>query len=349
MFFSSILAASTNPIEIIFGAIERGLGSALAGIYAVIPSYGFALILLTIGIRLVLFPIYAKSTKSMRKMQQLQPHMKKLQAKYKDDRARLSQEQMALFKANKVSPISGCLPLILQMPILFAMFRVIGGHAQKTAKGAVSISFIPSGSSLYKALIGSTLATPTAAAIFLGMNLGASPLDAITSPAVPIYLKIPYVLTIAAIVATGWYQQKQIQAKKVPGAPEMPQAMQSVTKIMPIFFGVLSLTLPTGVNVYFLTSNLFQIGQQYLMFRNRGGADDVVIPTAEQKQQIAQKRMSRTSPVSKDTNTTSGAKSESKGAIDGPKAQNRKRVPQKVQPGSKTAKPKRDDENDRGK
>jgi YidC/Oxa1 family membrane protein insertase len=271
----------TNPINVIIGVLENSIGWVLAAIYSVIPSYGVAIIILTILIRLLLYPIMARSTKSMRKMQQLQPYVKKLQEKNKGDRQKLSEEQMALFKANNVSPISGCLPLIIQMPILLAMFRVINGGRGSGEAGTPSTKYLPPDSELTADLNQSTVQDPGAAS-FLGMNLAMTPFQAVSEFGV--LRSLPYFVIVALIVLTGWYQQRQIQARNAgSGQQDVPQAMRTMTRVFPIFFGLISISLPAGVNIYFLTSNLFQIGQQYLIIKQSGGDDDIVIPKALDK------------------------------------------------------------------
>ena len=97
----------------------------LAGFYALVPSYGLAIILMTLVSRIVLLPLSIKSTKSMREMQVIQPEIKRLQKKYKGDRQKLNTEMMALYKEHGVNPFGGCLPLLLQMPVFIALFQVI--------------------------------------------------------------------------------------------------------------------------------------------------------------------------------------------------------------------------------
>lgn len=94
--------------------------------YSLIPNYGVAIILLTLLVRIVFYPLQAKSVRSMKEMQKLQPKIAALREKYKDDMTRFNQEQMALFKAHKVNPMGGCLPILVQLPVLFALYSVIG-------------------------------------------------------------------------------------------------------------------------------------------------------------------------------------------------------------------------------
>jgi len=98
---------------------------ALKFFYSILGNYGLAIILLTIVIKLMMHPINIKSLKSMKAMQQLQPKLKELQAKYKDNKERLNQETMQLFKAHKVNPMGGCLPMLLQLPIYIALYKVL--------------------------------------------------------------------------------------------------------------------------------------------------------------------------------------------------------------------------------
>lgn len=343
-----------NPIEIIFGAIERGLGAILAGFYAVIPSYGLAIILLTLLIRFALYPITARAARSMRKMQLLQPHMKKLQEKHKDDRQKQSEEQMKLFKANKVSPISGCLPLLIQMPFLLAMFRVLVGDRSQ-APGEASTAFIPEGSQLFKALSGATIENP-GPLDFLGLNLGLSPRQAFENfDLVGLWGFVAQVVVIALIVATGVYQQRQIQKRRSDDEKESKaaseqqgpqQAMQTVGKVMPIAFGVISIFWPAGLNIYWLTSNAFQVGQQALVLRKDKDWEPV-LPEPEKKSKGqkgpkptkdagTRKRVQAGDAKGKDAKSKPGAKS---GGGSGPKKGGgpKKAVPKRVQPKSKGA------------
>ena len=109
----------------IWDSIREGLGSVLAFFYSIIPNSGVAIILLTVAVRLVLFPLTAKQAKSMIAMQRVQPEIKKLQAKYKNDRQKLNEEMMKFYKENQINPLGGCLPLLLQMPVFIALFQTL--------------------------------------------------------------------------------------------------------------------------------------------------------------------------------------------------------------------------------
>src|SRR5918996_1553201 len=97
----------------------------LAAFYAILPSFGLSIILLTVAVRIVLLPLSIKQTRSMREMQRIQPEVKKLQAKYKGNRQKLNEEMMKLYKEHNVNPFGGCLPLLMQFPVLIGLFYVI--------------------------------------------------------------------------------------------------------------------------------------------------------------------------------------------------------------------------------
>src|SRR5207248_1876164 len=136
-----VVAAGGSPLDPLYTA----LGWVMAWLYAVIPSYGIAIILLTIAVRLVLYPLTVKQTKSMQAMQRLQPEIKRLQAKYKNDRQKLNEEMMKFYKENKVNPLSGCLPLLLQMPLFIVLYRLIHDLTATVIAGTLLVGGIPAG------------------------------------------------------------------------------------------------------------------------------------------------------------------------------------------------------------
>jgi YidC/Oxa1 family membrane protein insertase len=243
-----------------FNALLRGLGSALAFFYDLIPSYGVAIILLTVAVRLALLPLTLKQTKSMQAMQKLQPEMKRLQAKHKGDRQKLNEEMMKLYKEHQVNPLGGCLPLVLQLPVFIALYQVLSGcgkwlsqKGRRCAPGFVGVKFLPAESALRTAIMGGS-------AGFLGMDLGLTPSLAFRSEGVVGF--IPYGVLILMMAVTTWYQQKQLQSTQ--SGPQAAQ-MQLMGKITPILLPVLSVNLPVGVSLYWVVSNIWTIGQQYFL------------------------------------------------------------------------------------
>src|SRR3954451_8209801 len=110
-----------------FEAIAKPLSSLMAIFYGLVPNYGVAIVLLTIVVMLILTPFTVKSTRSMLAMQRLQPEMKRLQQQHKNDRQALNEAMMAFYKEHNVNPLSGCLPMLLQMPVFFGLYEAIRG------------------------------------------------------------------------------------------------------------------------------------------------------------------------------------------------------------------------------
>jgi YidC/Oxa1 family membrane protein insertase len=237
-----------------WNTLVDGMGAVLAFLYSVVPNYGVAIIGLTVLVRLALFPLTAKQVRSMQKMQLIQPELKKLQAQYKNDRQKLNEEIMKFYKENQVNPMAGCLPLVFQMPVFFALYRVL----------RQPYAHLPTDSKLYDAFCGSEVPKICAhhpkGLSFLGMDLGQAA-STIHSGFVD---ALPYYLLIALVVVTGYLQFKQSQARQTSQAN--PQ-MAMMGKVFPVMFAFISFGLPSGVVLYFLVSNGWQIGQQALIYR----------------------------------------------------------------------------------
>ena len=234
--------------------LYNALGAVLAFFYAIIPNEGVAIILLTISVMIVLFPLTAKSSRSMLAMQRLQPEIKKLQAKHKGDRQKLNEEMMKLYQENKVNPLGGCLPLVVQFPVFIALFHVLRSTA----------ATVPQGSSLYKAIVA---AEPNGLS-FLGMDLSLKATDNHGD----LLSALPYYILVGLVFLTGFLQSRQSQRNMPAGGN--PQ-MQMITKVLPIAFGAFSLFFPAGLVLYFLVSNLWRLGQQELIMRKIAPRDDV--------------------------------------------------------------------------
>jgi YidC/Oxa1 family membrane protein insertase len=114
-----------TPLDLYSGLFGAVLLHSLNFFHGLIPSYGVAIILVTIALKIIFWPIQAKSIQSMKAMQKFQPLMSKLREKYKDDPQRLNQEMMKLYKEHKINPFSGCLPMVVQLPVLIAFYRVL--------------------------------------------------------------------------------------------------------------------------------------------------------------------------------------------------------------------------------
>ncbi len=231
------------------------LAGLLAFFYGLVPNYAVAIGLLTLTVMLVLSPLTIKSTRSMLAMQKLQPEMKRLQQKHKGDRQKLNEEMMALYKEHKVNPEAGCLPMLLQMPVFLVMYQVIRGLTHKS-EGVPDPKYLDKGTPLYQDLVegGGRM-------VSFGVDLARTSLEDHPSFAAA----FPFFLIVALVVFVQYYQSKQM-TKRNPQAALNPQ-MQMMTKVLPVFFGAISLSIDAGVNVYFLVSGLFRIAQQGAMYR----------------------------------------------------------------------------------
>ena len=244
-----------------FDIVFSALAGLLSFFYDLVPNYGIAIALLTFSVMLLLFPLNAKGMRSMSAMSKLSPEIKKIQAKHKNDKVKQNEEVMALFKEHKVTPFGGCLPLILQMPVFFVMYNVIHGLVRRTSEGTFDPKYLDHGSALYRSLVGETRMES------FGMDLARSASDVLKQDFV---VAIPFLLLIVLVVAAGYFQQAMISRRNPnQNLDDNPMAkqMQQMTKIMPLMYLVFGFTLPAGLNVYFLVSSIFRIGQQALIYK----------------------------------------------------------------------------------
>ena len=243
----------------VFTALQELLGSVLAFFYDVLPNFGIAIILLTIVINFVVFPLTLKQTRSTRAMQEMQPEVEKVRKKFKDEPEAMNQEVMALYKERGVNPLGCFLPLVVQMPIWFALFRVLGEPEV----------YISAETALGSALMASSPIT------FLSMNLATSPSEVVSASGLLSVAAIPYLLLVGIVIFTGFMQQRLTTP---PNSAQNQNAQaataQKITKVLPLFFGVISYIWPAGLNIYFATSNTFRTGQQLLIFKIDGRPGD---------------------------------------------------------------------------
>jgi YidC/Oxa1 family membrane protein insertase len=205
-------------------------------------SYWFAIVMLTVAVRILLIPLTVKQVKSTRVMQELAPEIKKLQAKHKNDKQKLNEEMMALYKERGFNPMAGCWPLLAQMPFFFALYQVI--YATQIAGGP-------------NVLIGKT---------FFGVPLqqhwwALQGWDKIFSAA-----GLTILALTTAMSLTTYISQRQLMNKQT--AQVNPQ-QQMIMKIMPLMFFVFAVNVPLAVIIYWVTTNLWSMGQQYILLRNR--------------------------------------------------------------------------------
>jgi YidC/Oxa1 family membrane protein insertase len=252
-----ILAADGS----IFDPVYNFFGTILAFFYGIIPNLGVSIILLTILVMLVMFPLTAKQAKSMLAMQRAQPEIKKLQAKYKQDRAKLNEEMMKFYQENKINPLAGCLPLLVQMPVFLALYRVMRDpykHVPKSSDLYAAFCTGPNGVLHTKQCNLPKLGLPNPQE-FLGMNLS----QHATGVTGGFLDALPYFILVGLVIATGFLQARQSRRN----APNMNSQMAIITSVLPIAFGLFSLQFPAGLVLYFLVSNLWRLGQQELIMR----------------------------------------------------------------------------------
>jgi YidC/Oxa1 family membrane protein insertase len=204
-------------------------------------SYWFSIVMLTIAVRILLIPLTVKQVRSTRVMQELAPEIKKLQAKHKNDRQKLNEEMMALYKERGFNPMAGCWPLLAQMPFFFALYQVI--YARRIAGEA-------------NVLLGKT---------FFGVPLeqhwwALDGWDKLFSAAGLTILVLTTTMSL-----TTYISQRQLMSRQTA---EVNPQQQMIMRIMPLMFFVFAVNVPLAVIVYWVTTNFWSVGQQYILLRN---------------------------------------------------------------------------------
>jgi len=268
MLFASSIGEIAHPFFIAFAYL-------LALYYHWIPNYAVAIALLTITVMVVVFPITRKATRSMMKMSLLSPEMRAIQQKYKakpgvsveerrELREHLNEEMMALYRENGVSPTGGCLPMLLQLPAFWILYGTIKGLIHTTKAGVAQPLYIAHSSSLYKAIVTAPVVDGHAQLKAFGIDMA----DSVRSADLSWGAKIPFICLILAAMGLQYLQMKRLQGRN-PGAaqgnPQMEQ-MQRMQKYFPLILGIIYINIPAGVNIYFIVSSMFRIGQQELMY-----------------------------------------------------------------------------------
>ena len=250
-------------------------------------SVGYAIILLTAAVMMLLMPLTVRATRSTIKMQEVQPQLKALQKKHRDDKQTLNQELMALYQQNGINPIGGCLPMLAQLPVFLVLFNVLRGLSRRVSDtpyfalgeearsrlGGETIAgetfdpqYLSSDSALYRDLSSRTEMS------FGPFDLALEPWDVLTDN---FLVGIPYVLLILFVVATSFYQQRQVSARRGGGSIGMNAQQEMILKFLPLMTGIWSFYFPAGLVLYWATSNVFRIGQQSYITRRFYGAEEM--------------------------------------------------------------------------
>ena len=221
-------------------------------------SWALSIIGLTLVIRILLIPLFVRQIKSSRNMQLIQPKVKELQKKYGHDRERLAQETMKLYKETGTNPFASCLPLLLQMPIFFALFRLL----DQAAKNGTAHGFLTE--DLAKKFGASEIfgVFPISESFWQARVWGDTPDGGVMVLALVLVL---------AMTATTFTTQRQLMSKNMPAdALSGPYAQQQkmLLYVLPVAFGLGGVAFPIGVLLYWTTSNLWTMGQQFYVIRN---------------------------------------------------------------------------------
>ncbi|MGA2520510.1 MAG: membrane protein insertase YidC [Acidimicrobiales bacterium] len=249
-----------STIGQIFQPLYEALAYTMAFFYALIPNFAVAIALLTVAVMAVTAPLTVKSTRSTIAMQRLAPEMKKLQQKYKGDKATLNEEMMRLYKEHNINPAGGCLPMLIQLPVFVVLYGVIRGLTNTiTVRGKIIAKprYISSHTHLYKDLIAAHGHMKA-----FGLDLA----DTLFTHHTPAGY-IPYGAIIAVAIGLQYFQMRQLNSRNPAAAQANPQ-MQMMQRYMPLIFAVIYIRIAAGVNIYFVISSLCRIGIQEAIFRS---------------------------------------------------------------------------------
>jgi YidC/Oxa1 family membrane protein insertase len=204
------------------------LVGALEFLHGFVGDYGLAIVLLTVAIRLLMIPLTMKQTKSMHEMQRIQPKIKEIQKKYKDDKQKQQEKMMEFYQENKINPFGGCLPLLIQMPIFVALFYTLRNASQLEGQP-------------FWIILSDLQASPS----MIWSEQG-------------VWAAIPYLVFVVLFGLSAWLPQRMLSSD---------QQQNRMGMYMSIFLLYIGWISPAGVLVYWVTSSMWQMGQQYVTLR----------------------------------------------------------------------------------
>lgn len=221
-------------------------------------AWGLSIVSLVILIRICLIPLFVKQIKATRAMQTLQPEMKKIQERYKNDKQRQSEEMMKLYKETGTNPLSSCLPILAQSPFFFALYHVLNSIANNDTVGVINQSLLQSAQKAH--IFGAPLA-----AKFTDSSADVAALDASLTT-----VRIVTAVMIVLMSLSQFYTQRQLMTKNVDTTVKTPfmQQQKMLMYVFPIIFAVFGINFPVGVLVYWLTTNVWTMGQQMYVIHN---------------------------------------------------------------------------------
>ena len=295
-----------NPLYSIVSGVMVAIHQAVAPIFGKDSgvTWTLSIIGLVILIRIILIPLFVKQIKSQRAMTALQPHMKEIQKKFKDDRQKQSEEMMKLYKEHKTNPLASCFPILAQAPIFFALFTVLNGigknppvkHgvlSQEDVKSAAQAEFF--GAPISQTFLGSDITT----------------------------VKIVTVVLIAFMSLTTFTTQRQLMTKGMPKMDSSNNMMLQQQKIMlyafPLIFAVTGVNFPVGVLIYWSTTNLWTWGQQYYVIKRNP------TPGSPAYEELQRKRNKKNGVIESEEPKSSEGTTEEKGQRQQPKKKKKKK------------------------
>ncbi len=229
-------------------AIAQFFSKILSFIYGIVPNFGVAIIILTVLIKLVTFPLNQKQLQSSKRMQELNPEIKKIQQKYKNDKEKQNQAMTEFMQKNKINPLAGCLPMLVQLPILYGIFRLLR-ETNEFLGGAINTYLIPS---------------------FEYIDLAVSPSAFQGDLTQQI---IYYIFPVLSGVSTFIYQKLSMT----------DTSQKMMLYMMPAMFVFFSFSFPAGLIIYWVTSNLLTMGQHFLILKMDKKEDGEKEPDLEVK------------------------------------------------------------------
>ncbi|MFE7170222.1 membrane protein insertase YidC [Streptomyces sp. NPDC057616] len=221
-------------------------------------AWGLSIVSLVILIRICLIPLFVKQIKATRAMQTLQPEMKKIQERYKSDKQRQSEEMMKLYKETGTNPLSSCLPILAQSPFFFALYHVLNGIATGKTIGVIDDQLLASARKAH--IFGAPLAAKFTDSADKVAQLGATLTD----------VRVVTAIMIVLMSASQFYTQRQLMTKNVDTTVKTPfmQQQKMLMYVFPVMFAVFGINFPVGVLVYWLTTNVWTMGQQMYVIHN---------------------------------------------------------------------------------
>lgn len=220
-------------------------------------AWGLSIVSLVVLIRICLIPLFVKQIKATRAMQTLQPEMKKIQERYKSDKQRQSEEMMKLYKESGTNPLSSCLPILAQSPFFFALYHVLSGIASNDTVGVIDKPLLESAQKAH--IFGAPLA-----AKFMDSEEKVAALHASLTD-----VRVVTAIMIVLMSFSQFYTQRQLMTKNVDTTVKTPfmQQQKMLMYVFPIMFAVFGINFPVGVLVYWLTTNVWTMGQQMFVIR----------------------------------------------------------------------------------